>query len=220
MKFFAYTMLTGLSLAMLGGCSYSDKSKRNLEYAPNMFYSIPLEAYKQGEKNTVFENGLSSQKPPAGTVPRSESWYVEEAYTPYPYDNTFEGYEAAGNELDSPLDKPSLNDPAYNCTSESYENGKRLYQVYCVMCHGPNGQGKGNLVTSGKFGAVPAYTEPDRINLPVGKMFHTLTYGKGIMGSYASQMTPKERWEVICYIQEFMEAGRADAGEAVAAVQE
>ena len=203
MRKYTYTLFTALLILGLSSCRYTDKSKRNVEYAPNMFYSMPLEAFSQGEKNEIFPDGLSSQKPPAGTVPRGESWIVEEAYMPYPYEESFEGYEAAGLEYFSPLDDSTGNAAEYNCSAETFAKGKRLYDVFCVMCHGPNGMGQGKLVTEGVFGNVPAYNSEALVNLPAGKMFHTLTYGKGIMGSYASQLTPEQRWQVICYIQEF-----------------
>lgn len=200
---------------LLSSCyfGYNDKSKRNKEFAPNMYNSIPLEPYVQtvetdGEYVNPYLPGVTSaQEPPAGTVPRSDSWYVSEKYTPYAYSNTLEGYDSAGVYLQSPLDDSLTNAANYNCTEETFKRGKRIYEVYCVMCHGANGDGKGNLVTSGVFGNVPSYKDPNTLKyLPAGKMFHTLTYGKGIMGSYASQITPKERWEVICYIQKFQEA--------------
>ena len=34
-----------------------------------------------------------------------------------------------------------------------------------------------------------------------GTMFHSLTYGKNSMGSYASQLNTKQRWEIIAYIK-------------------
>jgi hypothetical protein len=37
--------------------------------------------------------------------------------------------------------------------------------------------------------------------MPDGQMFYSLTYGKNLMGSYASQLTAKQRWEVITYIK-------------------
>jgi len=191
-----------LLITVMSSCRYTDKSTRNVEYAPNMFYSIPYEPYTQGDKNEVFKNGLSAQKAPEGTVPRKTSWYREEAYVPYPYPNTFEGYESA-DEWFSPLSDSTFNESSYNCSVETFERGKTIYETYCIMCHGPNGQGKGNLVTSGKFAVVPSYSDAAHRNLSEGKMFHSITYGKGVMGSYASQITPEERWEVICYIQEF-----------------
>jgi hypothetical protein len=215
----AYT--SAIALLLLGGC-YTDKSKRNIEYAPNMYNSLPLEPYSQTvfwESNiggnyegarkdgkSFFANGLNAQKAPEGTVPRSESWYAEEAYAPYIYPNTLEGYELAGAELKSPLDNAASNDKGFNCTEETFQRGKVLYEIHCVMCHGANGNGQGVLVQKGAYGGVPAYNtlkNPDGSYMPAGKMFHSLTWGKNSMGSYASQMTQRERWEVICYIQKF-----------------
>lgn len=40
--------------------------------------------------------------------------------------------------------------------------------------------------------------------IEVGRMYHTITYGKGAMGSHASQVTPEERWKMIHYIKEVL----------------
>ena len=32
-------------------------------------------------------------------------------------------------------------------------------------------------------------------------MYHTLTWGKGLMGSHASQLSQRQRWEVVEYIK-------------------
>ena len=32
-------------------------------------------------------------------------------------------------------------------------------------------------------------------------MFHTITYGKGLMGAHASQLTQEERWLLVMYIR-------------------
>lgn len=229
MKAFRYTyvliatVLMGMSLT---GC-YTDKSVRNIEYSPNMYNSLPLEPYSQTVYSTntggnysalpegldtvkyfTEENGFDSktaaQTAPKGTVPRQESWYRGEVYKPYHLENTFEGYEASAEVL-SPLSNPEVNDDGLNCTEATFERGKATYEIMCIVCHGPNGQGKGSLVTGGAYPAVPAYNSPALKELPAGKMFHTLTYGKNNMGSYASQLSPQQRWEVICYIQKFQE---------------
>jgi len=59
------------------------------------------------------------------------------------------------------------------------------------MCHGEKGDGQGTLVKQGKFLGVPSYA--DRQINP-GSIFHVVTYGKGVMGAHASQVTPEERW--------------------------
>jgi hypothetical protein len=38
-------------------------------------------------------------------------------------------------------------------------------------------------------------------SMPDGQMFYSLTYGKNLMGSYASQLSAKQRWMVITYIK-------------------
>lgn len=214
--------ILGLTALLASSC-YTDKSHRNIEFSPNMYNSLPLEPYSQtdysgpsigghyaataegGPLNPVFPNGLNAQKAPEGTVPRAESWYRPEAYTPYPFADTPEGKDSARENWLSPLNNPERNEKGYECTEASYLRGKTVYETFCVMCHGANGDGQGNLVTSGKFGAVPNYRDPAVSVLSEGEMYHSITYGKGIMGSYASQITPNQRWEVICYIRKFQE---------------
>jgi hypothetical protein len=38
--------------------------------------------------------------------------------------------------------------------------------------------------------------------MPEGQMFYSVTYGKNMMGPYASQLSRKQRWMVIRYIKE------------------
>jgi SNF family Na+-dependent transporter len=33
--------------------------------------------------------------------------------------------------------------------------------------------------------------------MPEGQMFYSMTYGKNLMGSYASQLTRDQRWAII-----------------------
>ncbi len=134
-------------------------------------------------------------EPVAGTVPRGKAEYV------YPFPNTNEGYEEAGKKLKNPLPK----------TPENLAEGKRLYELYCIHCHGEKGNGQGTIVQAEKFPAPPSYYGPQLKDLPEGKMFHSITYGKNLMGSHASQLSPQERWKVILYVQALREAGLAEA---------
>ncbi|MEO1589246.1 MAG: hypothetical protein AAFS00_18360, partial [Bacteroidota bacterium] len=87
-----------LIVALMSGCTY-DNAKRNVEYAPNMYNSLPLEPYSETEYHETdiggnffangkktdqeilseigFKYGMSAQKPPEGTVPRVETQYYE-----------------------------------------------------------------------------------------------------------------------------------------------
>jgi hypothetical protein len=57
--------------------------------------------------------------------------------------------------------------------------------------------GQGILVKNEKFLGIPSYG--DR-NINFGTIFHVVTYGKGVMGSHASQVTPEERWKLALYV--------------------
>jgi mono/diheme cytochrome c family protein len=203
-------------------CVYQD-GERNIEYSPNMYHSIPLEPYSQvvddwAERlvaarpmdTTIFKNGLAAQKAPNGTVPRAESWYSGEAYMAYHVPNTNDGYELSATAVTSPLTGSwSYNGIPVDGTEADFNRGKASYELFCSVCHGVNGDGAGNLAVKGNKpfeGIVPTYLSAAGTglkNLSEGKMYHSITYGKGVMGSYASQLTPQQRWEVICYIQHF-----------------
>jgi mono/diheme cytochrome c family protein len=83
--------------------------------------------------------------------------------------------------------------------------GKVLFETMCMHCHGKEGKGDGQLIETGKFPPPPSYSSPALKELPEGKMFHTITYGRNLMGAHASQLSKEERWKVIHYIQELQQ---------------
>src|SRR5690606_9187550 len=84
-----------------------------------------------------------------------------------PYPNTPEGYEQAGRELRSP----------FAMTPATVEQGKAIYEKFCIHCHGPKGEGDGTVVerSNGKYPPPNSYSGPLK-DLPEGKMYHTVTY--------------------------------------------
>lgn len=171
-----------------------DKESTGLEYARNMY--DPL-AYNPDQPNKNFADGLTAQTPPAHTSPVG---YVEEDI----YPNTKEGYEAAGVNLVNPMP----------LTEKNLLEGKHLFNVMCGPCHGEKGDGQGHLVKIEKFSGVPSFHDPEKassrgglmVDLTAGKIYHTIKYGVNMMGSYASQLSPDERWKVVLYVQELQKA--------------
>ncbi|EDP97418.1 hypothetical protein KAOT1_19687 [Kordia algicida OT-1] len=149
-----------------------------------MYESVGYEAYQ--EVNGVpyggfAEYNMEAQIPAEGSVKRG--------WLPYEYDNTNEGYEAAKAELINPL-------PA---TEENLMAGKELYGIYCAICHGTKGDGNGTLAKREKFLGIPKYNDPARA-ITEGSIYHVIMYGKNNMGSHASQINTKERWQVTQYV--------------------
>ena len=77
--------------------------------------------------------------------------------------------------------------------------GKKLYNIYCAICHGKKGDGQSILSDRDKFNGVPNYK--DRA-ITDGSIYHVIMKGKGLMGSHASQLRDEERWQVVHYVQQ------------------
>ncbi len=180
------TFLTASLVAILSSCH--DKRSRGLEYAPNMYYPI---AYNPDQKNPIFADGKSAQKPPAGTTPIGFTRFDE-------FPNTPEGYAAASAAVTNPLPR----------SKQNLMEGQQLYVAFCGPCHGVKGDGQGHIVELGKFPAPPSYATGTSSrggamkDLTDGKIYHTIQYGLNLMGSYASQLSPEERWKVVMYVHE------------------
>jgi mono/diheme cytochrome c family protein len=96
-------------------------------------------------------------------------------------------------------------------TDAGLEHGKMLYDIYCGICHGPNGDGQGYLVreddpakgiVAGVYPAAPANLLLDTfVNASPGRIYHAIMFGRNVMGSYADKLSYQERWEVIHYIR-------------------
>lgn len=157
--------------------SCNDKKTRENQYMPDMYRSIPYKT--DGERGV---NGTHLDlKPVAGTIAKGK---------PAEYDipNTNDGYELAKAELKNPFPK----------TEENLEKGKEMYGIYCVSCHGKKGAGQGYLATSEKFAGIPNYKDRD---ITEGSIYHVLIHGKNLMGSHSSQLTYKERWQIVQHVE-------------------
>jgi mono/diheme cytochrome c family protein len=179
-------------------------------YMPDMYYSRAYETYA-GLDTSKFstdkaEWGASREhkifynnQPVTGTVARGEM-------AAYPYRNDSTGYiQSAGAK------NPLRGDSAVTIDMKEAE---RLYLVNCAICHGAKLDGNGPLWNGGNgpYPAAPKNLMGDDMKaLTEGTIFHVATYGKGQMGSYASQLNTKQRWMVVAYIKDKQNGGKASA---------
>ena len=162
--------------------SCKDVRKPNFEYAPDMSHYLSYPTYSE---NSKLPFGSSALKPVEGTVPRG--------YKPFLYSNDIDGFEKAGKELKNPL--------PYN--KDILNEGKRLYEIYCLVCHGPGGKGNGPVTKSEQFPKLPTMdlTSPMVKNLADGQIYFVITNGFGLMNSYAGMLSQDERWKIISYVR-------------------
>ena len=177
-----------LAATLAIGCN-EVKRKPGKVYMPDMAYSRAYETYSQ---SPVFADGQTNRQPVAGTVKRGET-FVYHLAMDNPGD-TANYYASRGTK--NPL--PALND-------DQMKEAERLYLVNCGICHGQKLDGNGPLWKDGDgpYPAKPASLVGDAKyeNMPEGQMFYSVTYGKNLMGGYASQLDAKQRWMVISYIK-------------------
>lgn len=189
--FFILISFIGFSF-LLTSCAKSGGNNPGVEYAPDMYYDKGYEPFKEKDSNTLNKYGSNMREPVKGSIAVGKLDYA------YPLDNNGEGYEASATQIHYPdnfvFDKA---------------RGERLYNIYCAPCHGIEGHNDGNVFKRVASIKPPwkGYDDDYIKNLPAGKMYHVITYGKNNMGSHASVLTPEERWQVVAHVQELSGVG-------------
>jgi mono/diheme cytochrome c family protein len=214
MKKTTFTILAfgtvAIAASMLTACMKDNPDSPGYEFMPDMYRSQSYETngmemhidsmqvMDSATKQLVWKydtTWMANQLAPEGSIPLG--------FTPFPYANNAQGDSLASKFWKNP-----------NQVTEAYEKqGEELYNKYCIYCHGQKGDGKGKLVESGKYpNQPPSYIElHDSLKLTDGHVYHVITYGKGVMGSHASQLTNEERWKVISYVKKLGRGGKSIA---------
>jgi len=198
------SIISALSaIALIAACSDVKRTPGRV-YMPDMATSRAYETYADHsnlkEKNINYNN-----RPVTGTISRDEEM-------PFHITKDVAGDTAnyvASKAVKNPFDSLSPNDMA---------EAERLYVINCGICHGAKLDGNGPLYNDGKgpYTAAPKNFIADPIVsvMPEGQMFYSVTYGKNLMGSYASQLSRRQRWMVIKYIKGKQAASKASAAPA------
>jgi mono/diheme cytochrome c family protein len=85
---------------------------------------------------------------------------------------------------------------------ELIARGKERYGIYCAVCHGSSGDGLGMTSRYGVPGIanlqLPAFGEE---SYPDGRIYHTITHGKGMMSGYGYNIPVRDRWAIVAYVR-------------------
>ena len=203
------------SLLLLAGC------QQEMAHQPS---------YKPQQQTPFFSDGRSSRPQVAGTVaqksPASDDplvSYMGDAsnHTPAQQASSLVGFGAQGvlglttvalgrAKVFAVLDYTDTF--PIPITKEALERGRERYNIYCVVCHDPSGNGNGKIVQR-SFTRPPSYITDRSRGLerrgyrvllreaPVGYYFEVITKGYGAMADYSAQIEPADRWKIIAYIR-------------------
>lgn len=207
--------VAAIALLVFSSCQEAEGNQTGSEFIPDMAHSIAYEANVYGDYalNTFPEESAMDRKsltanmlPVKGTVPRGQAGQETSigdngikvppnGHVPYYYEDTEEERTRAMNEI--------INAP-FPITTDGLNRGKELYNIYCGICHGEKGDGLGYLVRDdgGKYPAAPAnFLLDEFVNATNGRYYHSIMYGKNVMGGYADKLSYEERWQVIHWIR-------------------
>jgi len=186
------------------------KRKPSNVYMPDMAYSRAYETYAERDSELftmdTLERGIKifyNNKPVSGTIARNEEVpFLLTKDTPGDSTNYI-----ASRQVKNPVD---------SLPKKELVEAERLY-LNCGICHGSKLDGNGPLYKGGEgpFAAKPATLVGDAKYeaMPDGMMYYSVNYGKNLMGSYASQLSRRQRWEVIYYIKSKQREAKASAAE-------
>jgi len=160
--------------------------------------------YKAYKKSDFFADKRSSRDLPEGTVARG---YLREDKAFYqgkkdvaPNPQAIQtATDASGNSVQTTF-PDAVEEFPVPVTKELIDRGENRYRIYCIVCHGPFGNGDGMIVRRG-FPKPPTYHDDRLRNAPVGHFFDVMTNGWGKMNPYAAQISVADRWAIVAYIR-------------------
>ena len=89
-------------------------------------------------------------------------------------------------------------------TAEGLAEARKLFKYHCAMCHGENGDGKGDLAESMKL-QLNDWRNPETISKYTdGALFYIITNGRGKMVGGEGDRTKEEvRWNLVNLVRSF-----------------
>jgi len=153
-------------------------------------------AYKPLQGSAFFRDGRASRPLVPGTIARGQLRTDTALY---------EGKDANGK---------LVTEFPFQMTKEVLRRGQERYGIFCIVCHGPTGNGDGRIAQR-SFTQPPSYhtdlsrayklrSPPEKVKLtdvPVGHIFDVITRGFGAMPDHAEQIPVRDRWAIAGYVK-------------------
>ena len=197
-------------LLFICSCSISPKgNETGVEYAPQMYHSIPYEPLTQIKKegipsglleqyyyksNSIAGKGSNNLLPVKNTVPRQRFAYAEDDVDYVNFELHPDSVELAAKILKNPL----------KVDEALLKEGEHLYLNFCSPCHGLQAAGDGKV---GKvYKGVANLNSRAYVNITEGHIFHVITHGRNRMWPHKSLISPEDRWKIASYVKKLQSA--------------
>lgn len=191
--------LAATALLVLAGCRGMKSDVPPVHINPNMDHQ---ERFEEQEANPFFADDAAMRTPVPGTVARGRLRTTENA-------SLLLGRTAEGGfvaEMPVPVTEALL------------ARGQERFGIYCAVCHGLAGDGRGIIMVGNGgegYGFLPAPTYHSDFlrTAPDGYFFDVITNGVRTMPSYGHEVTPADRWAIVAYIRALQRSQNATAEE-------
>jgi len=198
MKRITYLSAIVIATIIVTVSSCDSKREPGKVYMPDMAYSRAYETYalrdsavfsmnamEAYDKHKIYYNAL----PVNGTIQRGELYPIS----------------VAPNNTNGLIDSNALinlsgqvKSPLGPLSKVDSLEASRLFNINCAVCHGAKAEANGPVAS--KIGGVKSIIAGSP-NYSDGRLFYVMTYGQNNMGSYASQLSRKQRWMIVQYIR-------------------
>lgn len=190
-------LLVGIMLLIAAKYRGHTFEKPPFELLPDMDHQAKI---KYQVESDFFADGLGSRKPVEGTVPMGftipdEAGGADKAQLPT--------YSSAGSYYSSGKIGKNWGTGIPNeidVSLEFLQRGQERYEIYCCVCHGDAGDGRGitsqyGIANSRNFHLPMMETKAD------GDLFNTIGNGYGTMGGYGHSIGVEDRWAIVTYLR-------------------
>jgi mono/diheme cytochrome c family protein len=117
--------------------------------------------------------------------------------------------QAAGDEYKIPQEAIDKKNPV-KPSPEGLAAARKIYGYDCAMCHGPKGNGKGDIVDSMKL-TMHDWNDPASLaGKTDGEIFFIITKGKGKMMGEGDRLPETTRWNIVNLVRSY---SKKDAGD-------
>ena len=203
MKYF-FILYAIIAISVVGIFKYRGHSfsEPPIQLLPDMDDQDVLKAQKQ---SAFFADGQGARQPVTQTAPRG---YQSDGATKLGGIPEYEfsggtGYYYTGHVGDYfGMGMPEELELTAENSVELLKRGEERYNIYCSACHGVSGDGAGITGLYGVPGIANLTAPPfSAASYPDGRMFETITKGKGLMSGYGYNIPVRDRWAIIAYVR-------------------
>jgi mono/diheme cytochrome c family protein len=174
-------MMMMMMMMSLSGCFRGMPSdKPPIHINPNMDHQPKFNAQSA---NPFFADGAAMRVPPAGTVAQGKL-HEDDAF--------WRGIDSTSG--------AALTMSPVPVTTEGLKRGQERYNIYCSVCHGQTGDGKGIMLKKG-YVPPPSFHSDLIRGYPDGQIFKTISDGVRNMPAYKSQIPVADRWLIVNYLR-------------------